>query len=260
MASGPLHVQTMTVLICGANGSIGNIVAQEESKTNKVVGTYRNQDEQTKVLEQHSNITLIKKDVLESTDMKDVVDKARQLGTISKVYWLLGESWNIGWDKAKLEDFQKAIQVCAEPLASLLIECKPELNDDNNLMRWVSISGLSSLIYAGGPNKPVTGSAKHMAEFYFKSASAFWTWKKNLFNNVILGNSKRTKNLHIGYPQDKLKEIYAKDIPIGTATDPSNVAELLLWLNSDKNNFMTGQDIIFDGGESIRTRDNITNQ
>ena len=57
--------------------------------------------------------------------------------------------------------------------------------------------------------------------------------------------------------KDALKEIYKKDIPLGTGTESENVANVLLWLNSDKNIFMTGQDIIFDGGETIRTRDNV---
>ena len=65
------------------------------------------------------------------------------------------------------------------------------------------------------------------------------------------------KNLYVGYHGDALKEIYKNDIPLGTGTESENVANVLLWLNSDTNKFMTGQDIIFDGGETIRTRDNV---
>ena len=195
--------------------------------------------------------------MIEDTDMGELVKRARKLGQINKVYYLVGESWNIGWDTASLNDFRNAVRMCAEPIASLIIELKPELLDENNLMRWASISGISSLIYAGGPNKPATGGAKHMAEHYFRSASAFYTWKKNLFNNVILGNSKRTKNLYVGYHGEELKKIYKNDIPMGTGTTSDSVADVLLWLNSDKNIFMTGQNIIYDGGETIRTRDNV---
>ena len=195
--------------------------------------------------------------MIEDTDMGELVKRARKLGQINKVYYLVGESWNIGWDTASLNDFRNAVRMCAEPIASLIIELKPELLDENNLMRWASISGISSLIYAGGPNKPATGGAKHMAEHYFRSASAFYTWNKNLFNNVILGNSKRTKNLYVGYHGEELKKIYKNDIPMGTGTTSDSVADVLLWLNSDKNIFMTGQNIIYDGGETIRTRDNV---
>jgi NAD(P)-dependent dehydrogenase (short-subunit alcohol dehydrogenase family) len=247
----------MTTIIAGINGSIGSFVAQEEAKHGPVIGTYRKYDDHARELGNNLNIELFQQNMIEDTDMGELVKRARKLGQINKVYYLVGESWNIGWDTASLNDFRNAVRMCAEPIASLIIELKPELLDENNLMRWASISGISSLIYAGGPNKPATGGAKHMAEHYFRSASAFYTWKKNLFNNVILGNSKRTKNLYVGYHGEELKKIYKNDIPMGTGTTSDSVADVLLWLNSDKNIFMTGQNIIYDGGETIRTRDNV---
>lgn len=247
----------MTVLICGANGSIGSVIARQEAKTNKVVGTYRKHDAHAQELEANPNITLVEKNMFTSTDMKDVVKKAREHGPIEKIYYLVGEGWNIRWDIVTLKDLQQGIKVCAEPLASLLIECRPELMDESNTTRWVNVSGIAAMIYAGGPNKPASGGAKHLAEFYMKSASGFWTWKKNIFNNVRLGMSKRTKNFYAGYYGDKMRNIYKKDIPMGDGTNPDEVSKFLLWINSDENNFITGQDIVFDGGESIRTRDNI---
>jgi NAD(P)-dependent dehydrogenase (short-subunit alcohol dehydrogenase family) len=250
----------MTVLICGANGSIGSVIAQEESKTHKVVGTYRNYDDHAKELETNPNITLVQKDVSQSSDMKDVVDLAREQGTINKVYWLIGESWNVSWHNVTIEDIRKAIQICAEPVASLILELKPELMDENNFMRWASVSGLSATIFPGGKNKVSTGGAKHLAEFYFRSAAGYYGWRKNLFNNVRLGYSNRTKNLHVGITGDALKKIYDSEIPVSRATGPETPAGLMLWLCSDKNTYMTGQDIVLDGGESIRTRENSKKQ
>lgn len=247
----------MTVLVLGANGSIGQFIAENESKTDHVVGTYRKDDDATKKLKENSNITMYQQNFVDDPDTTKLVELARTKGKIHKVYYLVGESWNVYWDVVDLEVFKKAINFCALPIASLLINLKPELADEKNLMRWCAISGISSKIYAGGPNKPATGGAKHMAEFYFRSASAFWTWKQNLFNTIVLGNSKRTKNLYVGYHGDKLKSIYKKDIPMGTGTESENVANLMLWCNSEQNKFMTGQDIVFDGAETIRTRDNI---
>ena len=247
----------MTTIIAGINGSIGSIIAKEEAKKGPVVGTYRKYDDHAEELAKNDNIELIQQDMLENHDMSGVVNRARTLGTVNKIYYLIGESWNIGWDRVSLKDIDNAIKMCALPLASLIIELKEELLDENNLMRWASVSGVSSLIFSGGPNKPATGGAKHMAEFYFKSASAFYTWKQNLFNNVVLGNSNRTKNFHVGYNGDALKKIYDNDIPLGAGTEPENVANILMWLTSDTNKFMTGQNIIVDGGETIRTRDNV---
>jgi len=247
---------TLTTIIAGINGSIGSIIAKEEAKKGPVVGTYRKYDDHAKELAKNNNIELIQQDMLENSNMSAVVNSARALGTVNKIYYLIGESWNIGWDKVSLKDIDNAIKMCSLPVASLIIELKAELLDETNLMRWASVSGVSSLVFSGGPNKPATGGAKHMAEFYFKSASAFYTWKQNLFNNVVLGFSNRTKNFHVGYNGDVLKNLCAKDIPIGTGTEPENVANILMWLNADNNKFMTGQNIVVDGGETIKTRDN----
>jgi NAD(P)-dependent dehydrogenase (short-subunit alcohol dehydrogenase family) len=248
----------LTTIIAGINGSIGSIIAKEEAKKGPVVGTYRKYDDHADELAKNDNIELIQQDMLENHDMSGVVNRARTLGTVNKIYYLIGESWNIGWDRVSLKDIDNAIKMCALPLASLIIELKEELLDENNLMRWASVSGVSSLIFSGGPNKPATGGAKHMAEFYLKSASAFYTCKQNLFNNVVLGFSNRTKNFHAGHNGDALKNLCADNIPIGTATEPENVADMLMWLNADTNKFITGQNIVVDGGETIKTRDNAT--
>jgi len=254
----PPNQLKMITLIFGANGSIGQLVAEAESKKGLVIGTYRKKDETVERLSQIANIELYQQDFIQNPDTAQIVNIARSRGTISKIYFLVGESWNIFWSDATLEDFTKAINLCALPIASLLINLKTELNDKNNFMRWASVSGGTSRIRHGGPNKPTTGSAKNMAEYFFQSASGYWSWQNNLFNNITLGHSHRTKNTQVGYPEQTLKEIYNTDIPLGNGTNPANVANFLLWLNSDSNQFITGENIVMDGGETVRTRDNIT--
>ena len=243
-------------LILGANGSIGQIVAQQEATTNYVVGTYRKNDDVTALLDSNPNISMFHKNFLEDSDCTDLVDFARTKGKITKVYWLVGESWNMGWDNAKLLDFQKSIGVCALPLASVILNCAPELEDENNFMKWVALSGTSRFVVTGGPNKPASGGAKGLSCFYMKSAAAFWAQKQNLFNNVVNGDSRRTKNLYVGCTGTELQDIDENLIPLGGQAEAEEIAELLLWVNSDKNTYMTGADIVCDGGRMIRTRHN----
>ena len=243
-------------LVLGANGNIGQIIAEREAETNYVVGSYRKDDAVTQHLKQHPNINMFEKNFLKNSDCTDIVEFARNKGTINKVYWVVGESWNMGWDNAKLMDFEKSIGVCALPLASIILNLAPELADENNLMRWVALSGTNFIIRNGGSNKPVSGGAKSLSTFYMKSAAGFWAPKQNLFNNVLNGDSKRYKNLHSGDSQTERQELIRSDIPLGKSADPDEIAELLLWLNSDKNTFMTGADIVCDGGRMIYTKNN----
>ncbi len=246
----------MVTLVFGANGNIGQIIAEREAENSLVVGTYRKDDAVTQRLKQHSNIDMFQKNFLNDSDCTDVVEFARSKGTINKVYWLVGESWNMCWDNAKLLDFEKSIGICALPLASVILNCAPELADKNNLMRWAALSGTNFLIRNGGSNKPVSGGAKLLSTFYMKSAAGFWAPSQNLFNNVLNGDSERTKNTDSGDSESDRKILIESDIPLGRAAMPQDMSELLLWLNSDKNTFMTGADIVCDGGRMIYTKNN----
>jgi len=246
-------------LVLGANGNVGQIIAEYEAETSHVVGSCRKQDAVTKRLNSHSNISMYQQNFLENSDCTDLINFARSKGTINKVYWVVGESWNMCWDNARLEDFKKSIGVCALPLASIILNCTPELEDENNLMRWVALSGTNFLIRNGGSNKPVSGGAKFLSTFYMKSAAGFWGPKQNLFNNVLNGDSKRYKNLHSGDSQADRQKLIENDIALGRSAEPEDIAELLMWCNSDKNKFMTGADIVCDGGRMIYTKNNCVN-
>ena len=50
-------------------------------------------------------------------------------------------------------------------------------------------------------------------------------------------------------PKKGMQEII-KDVPIRRMGNPEEVARLVLWLASDENTFMTGQNIAVDGGFS----------
>jgi len=239
----------VVTLILGANGSIGQEVAKIEKQNSTVVGTYRNYDSASERL--GYDINLIQHDFLENSDTANIINQAREHGVINKVYFLAGESWGVTWDQSVLTDFQKSIELCALPVASLIKELEPELVDEDNFMRWAQISGISTKITTGGPNKPTTGGAKLLAEFYFQSASAYYTHRKNLFNSVVLGYSERTKNKHVGYSNEDA----SKEPLIGYQTTPQEVAKTLTWLNSDHNTYITGANLPVDGGTSIRTKE-----
>jgi len=243
-------------VVFGANGSIGSIVAEKESLSSHVIGTYRRDDKISDKMKKHSNITMIQKNFLEDYDVTDVIKLARTKGRITKVYWMAGSSWNMGWDNASLLDFQKAIQVNALPIASAITSLIPELSDETNLMRWVAVTGTSSLIIPEGVNKPTTGGSKKLNEFYIKSAAAFWSCKNNLFNTVINGMSERKKFATCGNTPEERAHDVATQVPLRREAQPNEIAEICLWLNSDKNTFTTGGEIVCDGGEHIHTKNN----
>lgn len=243
-------------IVFGANGSIGSVVAQMESELTHVVGTYRRDDEITTKMKSYPNVSMIRKDFLENPDVSDVIEFARTKGRITKVYWMAGSSWNMGWDNASLMDFRKAIEVNAFPMASAITTLTPELADETNHMRWVAITGTSSLTIPEGCNKPTTGGSKKLNEFYMQSAAAFWGCRNNLFNTVINGDSERKKFATCGNTPEERAHIIQTQIPLKRQAQPIETAELCLWLNSEKNTFTTGAEIVSDGGRHIHTWNN----
>jgi NAD(P)-dependent dehydrogenase (short-subunit alcohol dehydrogenase family) len=53
--------------------------------------------------------------------------------------------------------------------------------------------------------------------------------------------------LRAGFPQDVLDKVLAQ-IPLGRAAQPSEVAELVLWLASDASSYVTGASWDINGG------------
>ncbi len=50
-------------------------------------------------------------------------------------------------------------------------------------------------------------------------------------------------------PENQVK--FALDVPLGRLTDPSDVANMCLYLASDEAKFITGTDLVVDGGRCI---------
>lgn len=243
-------------IVFGANGAIGSVLAEMESKFTHVVGTYRREDHITEYMKTLPNVTMYQKDFAENCDTSDVVELARSKGRVTKVYMMSGSSWNMGWDNANLMDFKKAIEVNAFPMATAIMALTPELSDESNCMRWLAITGTSSLVVGEGCNKPTTGGSKKLNEFYMKSAAAFWGCKNNLFNTIINGDSEPKEGRICGNTAEERERIIQKVIPLKRQAKPVETAEMCLWFNSEKNTFCTGGEIVCDGGRHIHTHHN----
>jgi NAD(P)-dependent dehydrogenase (short-subunit alcohol dehydrogenase family) len=50
-------------------------------------------------------------------------------------------------------------------------------------------------------------------------------------------------------PENRQK--FIGNVPLGRLTDPDDIANMCLYLASDEGSFVTGTDMIVDGGESI---------
>jgi len=103
----------------------------------------------------------------------------------------------------------------------------------------------------GSLGQSIYAATKGAIEGYLKSA-AIELLKKNIRINVIvpgLVKSRMTEKYLNKLDENKLKKVEEK-YPLGIGS-PENVAGLIEFLISEKSSWMTGQQIIIDGGRSL---------
>jgi len=76
---------------------------------------------------------------------------------------------------------------------------------------------------------------------------AIETAKNNVLINAVAPGFTNTELTKKNNPKEALERI-EKQIPLGRLAEPAEIAELVLFLCSEKNSYITGQTILIDGG------------
>ena len=82
-----------------------------------------------------------------------------------------------------------------------------------------------------------------------RSMAVEWASSNILVNSISPGfvETELTKKSLTGQQQDEIK----KQIPMKRFAQPEEIAEMVSFLSSNKNTYITGQNIIIDGGFTI---------
>lgn len=118
---------------------------------------------------------------------------------------------------------------------------------DNNYGRVVNIASIWSIISRQG--RSMYSTSKHAIVGLTKTLAVEWAAHNVLVNAVSPGFTltELTKNTN---SPEQLEEI-KKAIPAKRMADPIEVARLILFLCSDLNSYITGQNIAIDGGYTV---------
>ena len=117
----------------------------------------------------------------------------------------------------------------------------------------IFISSIASLKNLGAPLGYV--SSKLSLNYYSKFLANEFAKYKVRVNNVIPGNiyfeggnwdKKIKKN------SKKIKKMIQSQVPLGRFGKPEEIANLVTFLLSSKTSFMTGAEIVIDGGQTIK--------
>ena len=70
-------------------------------------------------------------------------------------------------------------------------------------------------------------------------------------NSVSPGVTATTMSLRAGETDADRAARVAGSIPLGRVADPGEVAEAVMWLASDQASYVTGHDLMVDGGQVL---------
>jgi NAD(P)-dependent dehydrogenase (short-subunit alcohol dehydrogenase family) len=187
-------------------------------------------------------------DVAEEADVRRMVeDGARRFGALHVLYNNAGVLWK-DRDRSVLEtDAAQWDRVMAINLKSVF---------------WVTKYGIPHLRAAGGGSVILVGSVSALAGFtraqdaYTAAKGALIALNKSLAVQFARDNI-RSNIIHPGivetplqapYLTDALRAEFKTGIPLGRIGQPREIAYAALFLASDESSFMTGAEMIVDGG------------
>ena len=234
-----------TVLVTGGTRGIGaSIVRHFENLNAEVIATGANKDQLHKSINRR-----VKYHYLDLKNEKSISDFITYISQRKRIDVLINNAGMNKIDpieKIKDEDWHNIYNINLYGPFVLTREIS-KIMKKNKYGRIVNIASIFGVI---SREKRAAYSSTKAGLIGLTKATAHDLAKDNiLVNSISPGfiNTELTKNI-LG--EKSMKEI-SSSIPLKRLGDPDEIAKLVLFLTSDQNTYITGENIIIDGGYTI---------
>lgn len=198
-------------------------------------------------------VVTVKTDVSNKEQVKNLIDSA--LASFKKLHILVNNAGIPGrtslmemtedaWDRVFDVNLKGAV-FCTQAAAGYMIEQK-----NGKIINIASIAGLHNTFFPRvAPNYAVSKAG--LMRFTKICAKELAPYGINV--NAIAPGFVETEIIYRGRSLEEAKKFIEEEVrqtPIGRAGTPRDIADLALFLASDKSSFITGQIIVVDGGRS----------
>ena len=248
MSYNPFSLEGKTVLVTGASSGIGQATAIECAKMGaKVVITGRNVErlqETFTQLEGEGHLQ-IPADLNNEDDIDRLVTECPILdGLVNNAGRGVSKPVNF----VKLEDLQGVYQtnLFAVVLLTKALLKKKKLAKNGSIVFTSSLSA-----YLTGAGLAVYASSKAAVCGYMRTC-ALELATKGIRANAILPGMVETKLINSGYYSDNDKQSDIALYPLGRYGNPVDVAQTMVFLLSDASSWITGLELIIDGGRCLK--------
>lgn len=243
---------TKTILITGGTGKVGKqLVYHFEKKGFNVVFISRDDNKIKEIVKNSKNITGLKLDLLEKDFISDLLKVLKEKNI--KVDYLVNNARCLDFLKVEDDGSIKRDNWTNEYLLDVVLPYELATNLEKNMplkkiINIASIYGVATFnpnLYEGEFNPMLQYSCAKAALIHLTKELAVKFADKNIqVNSVSFGGIE-------GRVDDSFKERYAKLCPLKRMMKEEDVIGSVDFLISDNSEYITGQNIIVDGGWSV---------
>lgn len=244
----PFSLEGKTILITGASSGIGQATAIECSKMGaKVVITGRNEqrlEETFNMLWGEGHIKVLA-DINSEDNILKLVDECPVLdGLVNNAG--RGKSKPVNF--IKMEDLQDVYQTNLFGVALLTkaLLKKKKITKQGSIVFTSSISS-----YMTAPGLAIYASSKAAVSAYMRTC-AMELGAKGIRANAVLPGMVETKLINSGTYTDEDKKNDLNLYPLGRYGNPKDIAHAIIYLLSDASSWVTGTELVIDGGRSLK--------
>lgn len=252
MEYNPFSLSGKTILITGASSGIGRGIAIQCSKLGaSVLITGRNEDRLRETYDQleGSGHQMVKADLSNKEDVKKLVDACAELNGFVYSAGILKICTIRTITEGLLDDTLKANVIDSILLTSLLVK-KKKLQKSASVVLVSSLSGN----YIAGTGEVAYSTSKGALNGFMRSAALELSAKLIRVNSVCpaLVPTDLSRQYHEIVPEDVLKAEIPHKYPLKRMGSVEDVANACIYLLSDASSWVTGTNIVIDGGLTLR--------
>ena len=243
-----LNFSGRTALITGGSGGIGLSIVKKLIK-NKIKVIILDINTPSKKILLNKFVEFIKIDLSDYKNLQlcltEIKKKYKKIEYVINAAGVLWFDKDVSLEKIEINTWDKVFSINLNSIVIVLQSMLPQMKK----YKFGSIVHISSIDALSGDNKPqdAYGSSKAALLRLSKSISIQFA-SKNIRSNSILPGPIETPMQERWKKNPESKKILSNVIPLRRVGKPSDIANSTMFLLSDESSFITGTELIVDGG------------
>ena len=243
-----LNFSGRTALITGGSGGIGLSIVEKLIK-NKIKVIILDINTPSKKILLNKFVEFIKIDLSDYTNLQlcltELKKKYKKIEYVINAAGVLWFDKDVSLEKIEINTWDKVFSINLNSIVIVLQSILPQMKKN----KFGSIVHISSIDALSGDNKPqdAYGSSKAALLRLSKSISIQFAGK-NIRSNSILPGPIETPMQERWKKNPESKKNLSNVIPLRRVGKPGDIASSTMFLLSDESSFITGTELIVDGG------------